>query len=120
MIKRLGFVSNSSSSSFVLITSKENHDKVYNELHPYCQAVIDNMFKHEYCFTNNFMGKEVVIFAVADGDYSWTDDFSDPEYDGEKPKSKYGGTFNAYDAFHQYREEVGKNLDEVIITGVEC
>lgn len=38
---RHGFVSNSSSSSFLIVTPIDIHNSVYEELHPYVQAVVD-------------------------------------------------------------------------------
>ena len=84
---RTGFVSNSSSSSFIIITSKENHERVLKDLHPFYQEVIKIMSVEK-----NFFGKDMVYTmnltdrggnSTLFGEYS---SVSEIEYKGEKPE----------------------------------
>jgi len=63
---RSGFVSNSSSSSFVLIAKKEDFDKVFAEADKYTQRVIKELGYE----IRKFAGTEVVVIAGMDGNYS--------------------------------------------------
>lgn len=64
---RNGFVSNSSSSSFVVVVSKKDADEVINEMNAYEQAVINFIKKNQ-----KFMGKEVSVFTCMSGNMdSW-------------------------------------------------
>ena len=59
MKKRLGFVSNSSSSSFVLFTTKEVIDEALKECTPIQKEAVEN-----YIFNKgNFFGKELMEFS---------------------------------------------------------
>ena len=55
---RNGFVSNSSSSSFVMLVTKEAHEKALKELTAYQKAVIDKITYEETLF-----GREAVSFS---------------------------------------------------------
>lgn len=52
---RAGFVSNSSSSSFLFMTTKEIHDMVFQDLNDYEKKIIE-----EITDIGEFLGKEVV------------------------------------------------------------
>jgi len=58
MKTRIGFVSNSSSSSFVLITSKAKHEYILSTMKRFDRKVIDYMATVPFVF----LGKEVVQF----------------------------------------------------------
>lgn len=49
---RLGFVSNSSSSSYVVVTTNEMHEEALRTLHPYIQAVVESVIREPPPFTN--------------------------------------------------------------------
>ena len=57
---RNGFVSNSSSSSFVLVTTVENWERVKKELHPFEVKVAESILGKE----RTFLGQEVVSFTT--------------------------------------------------------
>jgi hypothetical protein len=57
---RNGFVSNSSTSSFVLMIKKEDHEKVMAALHPFYQACI----KAIGTSLSKFKGDEVVMMGA--------------------------------------------------------
>jgi len=136
MKTRTGFVSNSSSSSFVVLTTKENHEKVMAELHEYAQDVIKSVLQETKLF-----GKDMVYIGDLermDGSaYVLGDDFDDTidgkwaEYDDDdeipdyvteedraedkkkpkRPKDKYGKV-TPHDVVSSWKDEVGKNKEE--------
>jgi len=99
MKTRLGFVSNSSSSSFCLIVEKEAYKRKLEEVHPYVKAVIEAMAKKEV----KFMGHEAVMIGTW-SDRGGCDNFEDLEviYDGEKPKNKWNEEMYPYEAYHEH------------------
>ena len=67
---RPGFVSNSSSSSFIVITTLENWEKVAADLHP---LGLD-MAKQLRLGTDTFLGQEVISFGSVSGhSLDWTE-----------------------------------------------
>jgi len=56
---RTGFVSNSSSSSFVLTTTKENWENVKGELEAFQVTVAEAIMKED-----NFLGHDIVTFST--------------------------------------------------------
>jgi len=63
MKTRNGFVSNSSSSSFIVMTSKENYDKVLAGSDSYIRAMMKGMSVSEH----KFLGRDVVSFGIFNG-----------------------------------------------------
>jgi hypothetical protein len=57
---RSGFVSNSSSSSFVLLAPKDKFNEALNQVHPYI-AFISNTFAPKN--SNTLLGKEFVLLS---------------------------------------------------------
>jgi hypothetical protein len=107
---RMGFVSNSSSSSFVLMTTKENYERALKEANPFVAAVAKAMFSLS---ERKFLGKEIV---VTDG---WTDMGGNSNWDyievdlssvPEEIANKYDGK-DYYTAFDEFEVLLGK--DEV-------
>ena len=101
---RTGFVSNSRSSSFVLIVKKELHEKLKETLHPYVIAVMDALGKEKEC-----LGNPVMVFANnmdrgGESSLSWTH----VDYDGEMPEEAE----SPYDAWEIYQTEVEKHPGE--------
>jgi len=93
MKTRAGFVSNSSSSSFVLAITKENYDKCLPQLSDYHQAVLKHLAE-----TDKFLGRDLVVFS----DMSNAGDGSTLRYkmenftfDGEIPTDKWGEELSA-------------------------
>jgi hypothetical protein len=77
---REGFVSNSSSSSFVVFATKENYDRVYESANPLMQAVA-NAVKSD---CRKFLGHEMVSLATINGNIS-TWEYTTVDYNGEIP-----------------------------------
>lgn len=92
---RAGFVSNSSSSSFVMVVGKENHDKAFASLSEEDQEALKEIFSDEKWF-----GKEVVVSSKCGGHEGFY--ISGAEYDN-----------SPFDAYKKYQKEVEKNPDEV-------
>jgi len=82
---RSGFVSNSSSSSFVLVVSKEKWDEAYNKLHPYIKAHVDFLGRYGTKKEGTFNNTDVVMFGYPDGNCS-PYEYDNPKYDGEIPE----------------------------------
>jgi hypothetical protein len=71
---RNGFVSNSSSSSFVIVSSKENFDKIYNDADENVKALIDEIRITERSICDNDM---IVLGWMNIMDNSPWDDYDD-------------------------------------------
>ena len=106
---RSGFVSNSSSSSFVLVTTKKNHDKVMEETHPYIRAVITALGGKEI----DFCGNKCIVFNIINISGEGTLSYLEVDYGDESVG------FDVYDAFDKYKTEVMKNKDETFISHVD-
>jgi hypothetical protein len=98
---RSGFVSNSSSSSFVVIAPKSVVDEVLATLTPYEKAVAE----HVRCGTRKFLGQEVSIFQGSQGNSdSWEYCF---EYEGEMEPDD-----NTYDAWTTFTKKLKEKAGE--------
>lgn len=99
---RTGFVSNSSSSSFVIMMTKDAYNKAFNEAHPYVQAVIKELGHEE----SKFDGKDVITMGrMSIQDYGTFDEFY-PDYDGEIPDSKWMDKMDPSKAFDTFLESI--------------
>jgi len=112
---RTGFVSNSSSSSFMVMTTKENHEKAMKNLHPFIQAVMSAVEPKE---ETKLFGKEIIAFGYNSdmGGCTNLDDI-DIAYDGERPAgddedSDGNPIMSYYEAFDAYCDEIEKNKEE--------
>lgn len=102
---RTSFVSNSSSSSFVLITTRENHDKAFASLSAEDQKALKDIFSFTKCF-----GNDVAISAeVGDQGGSY---ISGVDMDDENA-SDPGLREARYEAFEKYQKAVGHDPDKV-------
>jgi len=107
---RSNFVSNSSSSSFVIMTTKANHERALNVLHPFIRSVVIAMAPHNKKFNN----EDVVLLGYMNlNDSSW-DEYLDVEYDDEIPKNEYDNKMSFSDAFDEYCKEIKKREDKVV------
>lgn len=116
---RNGFVSNSSSSSFVILTTVENHEKALALLHPYYQDIMKDIISQ-----TTLMGKDwVCVGDLAGRDDGWQcfGDYYDYSIGGkwiEDAKEFYEKTNNkvernVMEAIDSWKKEINKNKDEV-------
>jgi len=78
---RNGFVSNSSSSSFLLVTTKENYDKVLEDL-ALSEEDQELLKECDYLFgTKKVFGKDCVIVSYQEGNYSSFDNLPEGSYE---------------------------------------
>ena len=114
---RSGFVSNSSTSSFVITTTEDNYLLTLSLLHPYVRAVVEAVGP-EY---GGLLGKKVVTLGVSEGNVD-TFEYLDISFDGEIPKEiidkedYYGSAASA--AWNMFIKKLGTT--NVITTTVEC
>lgn len=114
---RVGFVSNSSSSSFVIVTTKENYDKTLGEVHPFIAAIANSLFKP----AGKFLGKDLVkasTFCDMNGNSTFDD--LEVDYNGELPEGYtekndyYYGEF-----FDDFCVKLSAKEDEIMIENVD-
>lgn len=108
---RTGFVSNSSSSSFVMIVDKDDHDKALENCSEYVKAVIATLEK-----TRIFKGNIIVIFMIT-LEPECDETFSNccPSYDGEIPIGSDGEEMNPETAYEEYKKELKKITQNIIV-----
>jgi hypothetical protein len=120
---RLGFVSNSSSSSFVLIVDKELHDKVRETLPPIVQEVVDFAMEEKVVF-----GRRMMVYhdlnTMGGYSYVWEDcpiDWPEEEEWPEVPSRWREGEMYAlespHEAFYEYQQAIGNAPDKVFSSG---
>ena len=109
MKRRIGFVSNSSSSSFVIVVTKEKWDEEFNKLHPYIKAHIDFLASHGVWKQTNFAGKDVVMFGYTSGNASPYEWGGKPDYEGEIPEDMEDDHYGYVDKFERELEK-GEHL----------
>lgn len=107
---RDGHVSNSSSSSFVLLTSKENYVKAFADATPYQRAVAEAM-KEE----GKFLGIDVVSFS------GWSDAGGGSSFEYLREEIVYDGDDEegAYDAWDAFEKLIRRNKDAVFDAGAD-
>jgi len=146
---RNGFVSNSSSSSFVITTTLENHKRALSKLSPYVAAVLEAMGGEE----KKAFGVDLITFSTyMDNGGGGTFEGLDVEYEPETKSNKKGkmkvveeesavevddkdleedeeldddGDLeddeegDPYEAFEQYCNEIKKDKKNVIETSID-
>jgi len=105
---RNGFVSNSSSSSFVLITAKENWEQVKKDLHPYYVAVAEAIMSKP----TKFLGVSVVKFSTySNHGGSWSEWLELEDVEPPDEKDEYGDQVGPYEAFEAVQQALKANGD---------
>jgi len=120
MKMRIGFVSNSSSSSFVMITKKEHFEEVLASMDAFEQAVIKIYGKKE----SKFNGIDIITiasFSTAGGtgplDYD-EPDYEYPEGMTDEQQDEFGE--RKYEALDTLADEIKKKFgEESIITDTQ-
>ena len=105
---RDGFVSNSSSSSFVVIITKDAFDKAFNEAHPYIQAVIRAMERNK----GKFIGVDVVLMGTSDTHGGSSFDYLEVDYDTDNNPMPEDVDRSPYTAWEMFLESIPK--DQII------
>ena len=101
---RNGFVSNSSSSSFILVTTQENWERAKKELHPYCAAVAEAIMTGPV----EAFGQQLVHFnTYSNHGGSWSE-WTTVDYEGDYPKSKWGEDDSLWEAWETAEQELQK------------
>jgi hypothetical protein len=99
MKTRQGFVSNSSTSSYIIITTKEKYDTTLSRCHPYVKAVMEALEP-----TESKLGKEsIVVISYNSGNQS-TFEYLDVPYEGKTPCDMEG----PWEAVEDFEEKLGK------------
>jgi len=93
---RTGFVSNSSSSSFVAVVPMKIHERVLERKHPYIRAVVEALGGKKTVF-----GRECFVTSTySSQNYNvWDSLFFD--WEGEIPEIEYGSEIDPYDAYEE-------------------
>jgi hypothetical protein len=116
---RNGFVSNSSSSSSVIIATKENYRRALEKVHPYVEAVIEALEPDE----SKFLGRDIISIATWDSHGGSQFDFLSISYNDDLPQIEtYTGKkrdMRPQEAFYRFEEALEENGDEIFTTGIE-
>ena len=119
---RHGFVSNSSSSSYTIITTKAIHDEVMATLSQFEQEVIKRLGVE----TQKFLGQDVVSIGCTSGNYSSFEYMDLPsklfdEMNEALPEDKQWESKSdaMYEAWETYQKLVKKNKDQYVSVSVD-
>jgi hypothetical protein len=106
MKEREGHVSNSSSSSFFLVTTKANYEKALKEVSPFVAAVAKALASN-----NKFGDMDVVVFGTYSdaGGYGTFDGLDIDASPAEGEKDEYGEKMSAYSAWDLFKDILRKD-----------
>ncbi len=99
---RSGFVSNSSSSSFVIVARKSDVDAILKEMNDYDRAVVNHVSAGE----KQAFGDTLSIFQGSTGNEDSWEWF---EYEGDEPEG--ADRWDSWDTFKtKLKEKAGENI----------
>lgn len=99
---RFGFISNSSSSSFIITMTKDAFDKAYKDSNKYIQYIIDSIDKKEKKLNN-----VKLICMGYHSDMGGETEFDDIDnYEDEKPNDEYGDEMDGLGAFTEFTSKI--------------
>ncbi len=113
---RMGFVSNSSSSSFVLFVTEALHKQTVEELSGYEKAVVDAL-GHE----TTFFDKKGMVFETWNTQGGNNFDYIEVDYEiSENEEEDYeDGPYEAWDKYQEKVEEFDKDSKEHLSHSVD-
>ena len=118
---RTGFVSNSSSSSFVVLTTKENHDAVMAKMDDYAKVVVASVMEEK-----KFAGIPCVQTVNHFGNYGvdfWNNHIIKWDRTKELPEDYIDNETDIYAtrmaAVKKYHKALEENSDAVFATGMD-
>ena len=104
---RMGFVSNSSSSSFVIITTKENHERVLSAMTEQQREVIGQIV-----VSKKFLDRDIVYLGGISGGDGYPYDNIDITCGGKFIEHNDDEDFGAAEIIDEWESEVKKNKSE--------
>jgi len=105
---RTGFVSNSSSSSFVIVINKTDWDREYAALGDFEKAAVDFVCSYGVKKEGKLNGNNIVMYGYADGNAS-PFEYAKPEFEGKIPE-KYNYKEEGYINWSEAVEEFDSKL----------
>lgn len=112
---RSGFVSNSSSSSFVIVAPTAAVEKVVSSLTPYEKAIVDYLVTGR----KTFMGQPVTIFGGMQGNYDSLEYFETPEGVVESDDDRYE-RWESWERFMELLEKEVGGKDNLLVNEIDC
>ena len=114
---RKGFVSNSSTSSFMLLSTVENYDKVYNELPDVIKKIVDELGKN----SKTVFSKKAYVMEWMEGNIDYFEDMEGVDLD-EHPELKdleieswEEDGFTACELYHYFVDQICKSEEEAFL-----
>ena len=115
---RTGFVSNSSSSSFTIVMTKEQEQEWFDKLNVYEKQLIEHIYLQREQHKLDTI--DVAVYAGSSGDYSFYEEFSpetiddDSELSNDELAGKYGfDEFRAWAIWESAQSKFPKNIVDV-------
>lgn len=115
---RQGFVTNSSSSSYVVVIEKDYFDEQVKKLSPYLKAVCKALKNNDNITKQKFMGKDIMVLTYTSGNYSTMEDL-DVDYAPKNEDEEEEIQETKYEAIDKIIELM-TDKDKVLSNSVEC